>query len=121
IGFRALIQPSLRNICSLGNAEKITILIRNYGTTPLTNIPVTYAINQDTVTEIVPALAPKDSLLYTFIKTEDMSVYQTYHIKAWVSNPSDNYRNNDSSSVYIIQTTPLVNQYPYLEGFENNN
>ncbi len=121
VGFRALIQPSLRNICSLGNAEKITILIRNYGTTPLMNIPVTYAINQDTVTEIVPLLAPKDSLLYTFTKTEDMSAYQAYHIKAWVSNPSDNYQNNDSSSNYTIQTTPMVNQFPYLEGFENNN
>ncbi len=49
-----------------------------------------------------------------------MSVYQTYHIKAWVSNPTDNYRNNDSSSDYTIQTTPLISQYPYLEGFENN-
>jgi Subtilase family/Secretion system C-terminal sorting domain len=121
VGFRALIQPSLKNICSLGNAEKITILIRNYGTAPLVNIPVTYVINQDTVTEIVPLLAPKDSLLYTFIKTEDMSAYQAYHINAWVSNPSDNYRNNDSSRNYVIQTTPVINQFPYLEGFENNN
>ena len=50
-----------------------------------------------------------------------MSAYQTYHIKTWVSNPSDNYRNNDSSGDYTIQTTPIVSQFPYLEGFENNN
>ncbi len=50
-----------------------------------------------------------------------MSAYQTYHIKTWVSNPTDNYHNNDSSSDYTIQTTPLIHQYPYLEGFENNN
>ena len=56
------------------------------------NIPVTYAINQDTVTEIIPILLPKDSLQYSFSKTVDMSAYQTYHIKTWVSNPTDNYQ-----------------------------
>ncbi len=121
VGMRKLIQPGLKNICGLSNAEKITILIRNYGTDSLLNIPVSYAINQDTVTEILPALPPKDSLQYTFTKTADMSVYQLYHIKTWVSSPTDNYRNNDSSGDYTIQTTPLISQYPYLEGFENNN
>jgi Subtilase family/Secretion system C-terminal sorting domain len=121
IAMRGLLQPVLRNICGLSNAEKITVIIKNYGTDTVQNIPVTYAINQDTVTEIVQSLAPKDSLQYSFIKTADMSVYQTYYIKTWVSSPTDNYRNNDSSADYIIQTTPLINQYPYLEGFENNN
>lgn len=121
VGMRALVQPQLKYICNLSNAEIVTVLIRNFGTDSLQNIPVTYAINQDTVTEIVPSLGPKDSLLYTFIKTVDMSVYQSYHIKTWVSSPTDNYRNNDSSADYIIQTSPLINQYPYLEGFENNN
>ena len=121
VGMQALIQPVLKNICALSNAEKITVLIKNYGNDTLQNIPVTYAVNQDTVTEIVNRLAPKDSLQYTFIKTSDMSVYQSYHIKTWVSNPTDNYRNNDSSGDYTIQTSPLISQYPYLEGFENNN
>ncbi|HEV3223482.1 MAG TPA: S8 family serine peptidase [Puia sp.] len=121
VGMRAILQPSLKNICALSNAEIVTVLIRNYGTDTLVNIPVTYAINQDTVTEIVAILPPKDSLQYTFTKTVDMSVYQAYHIKTWVSNPTDNYHNNDSSGDYTIQTTPLINQYPYLEGFENNN
>jgi hypothetical protein len=121
VGMRTLLQPTLKNICALSNAEKITVVIRNYGTDTLLNIPVTYAINQDTVTEIVSNLNPKDSLQYTFTKTMDMSAYQSYHIKVWVNSPTDNYRNNDSSGDYSIQTTPLINQYPYLEGFEMNN
>jgi hypothetical protein len=116
-----LVQPVFKNICGLSNAEKISVLIKNYGTDTVQNIPVTYAINGDTVTEIVPSLAPKDSLQYNFIKAADMSGYQTYHIKTWVSNPTDNYRNNDSSGDFTLQTTPLISQYPYLEGFENNN
>jgi hypothetical protein len=121
VGMRALIQPSLKNVCAFTNAENVTVVIKNYGTDTILNIPVTYAINQDTVTETVAFLAPKDSLQYTFIKTVDMSVYQSYHIKTWVSSPTDNYHNNDSSADYTIQTTPVINQYPYLEGFENNN
>ncbi len=121
VGTRALIQPDLRRVCALGNAEKITVLIRNFSTDTLLNIPVTYAVNQDTITEIISRLLPEDSLQYTFTQTADMSVYQTYHIKTWVSSPTDNYRNNDSSSDYYIQTTPLITSYPYLEGFENNN
>ncbi len=121
VSMRALIQPAIKNVCAFGNAEKITVLVRNYSTETLSDIPVTYAINQDTVTEFIGSLAPEDSLLYTFTRTADMSVYQTYHIKTWVNSATDNYRNNDSSSDYIIQTTPLISQYPYLEGFENNN
>jgi hypothetical protein len=121
IGMRALVAPALKNICAFSNAETVTVLVRNYGTDTLKNIPVTYAINQDTVTEIIPVIPPKDSLQYNFNKSVDMSVYQSYHIKTWVHNPTDNYHNNDSSGDYTIQTSPLVNQYPYLEGFENNN
>ena len=121
VSLRSILQPSLKNVCALSNAETVTVLIRNYGTDTLLNIPVTYAVNQDTVTEIVASLPPKDSVQYSFSKTVDMSVYQAYNIKAWVSDPSDNYHNNDSSGNYTIQTTPLINQFPYLEGFENNN
>ena len=121
VGMLAVIQPTLKNICALTNAEKVTILVKNYGTDTLQNIPVTYAINQDTVTEIMAFLAPRDSMQYTFTKTVDLSEYQAYHIKTWISNPTDNYHNNDSSGDFTIQTSPLINQYPYLEGFENNN
>jgi hypothetical protein len=121
VAMRSLIQPTLKNICALTNNEQVVVIIKNFGKDTVYNIPVTYAINQDTVTEIVAMLAPKDSLQYSFIKTADMSAYQAYNIKTWVSVPGDNYSNNDSSSTYTIQTAPLVNQYPYLEGFETNN
>ncbi len=121
VGMRALLQPVLKNICALSNAETITVLVRNFGTDTLHNIPVTYTVNQDTVTEIIANLNPEDSLQYSFNKTADMSAYQAYHMKTWVSSPSDNYRNNDSSGDYNIETTPLISQFPYLEGFENNN
>ena len=121
VGMQAIIQPVLKNICAFTNAEKVTVIVKNYGTDTIQNIPVTYAINQDTVTENIALIPPKDSIQYTFNKTVDMSEYQQYKIKTWVTNPTDNYQNNDSSADYSIQTTPVINQYPYLEGFENNN
>ncbi|HVY75822.1 MAG TPA: S8 family peptidase [Puia sp.] len=116
-----VLQPNMKNICGLSNAEAVTIKIKNYSTDSLHNIPVTYAINGDTVTETIPFIKPKDSLTYTFTKTADMSAFGAYLFKTWVSDPDDNYHNNDSSQSFFVQTTPLISQYPYLEGFENNN
>ena len=121
VGMRTLLQPVLKNICGLSATETISVLVRNYSTDTLRNIPVSYEINQAIVTESIPVLLPGDSLQYNFHQTADLSDYQLYHIKTWVSSPTDNYRNNDSSADYTVQTTPLVSQYPYLEGFEGNN
>ncbi len=30
VSMRALIQPAVKNVCAYGNAEKITVLVRNY-------------------------------------------------------------------------------------------
>lgn len=120
-GLAALLQPALKNICSLSNAEKVSVIVKNYGIDSLLQVPVTYAVNNDTVTEIIPFIAPKDSVSYTFAQTVDMSAFQAYHVRTWVSYPPDNYHYNDSSRDYFVQTTPLITEYPYLEGFENNN
>ncbi|MDP4130093.1 MAG: S8 family serine peptidase [Bacteroidota bacterium] len=120
-GMVALVQPALKNICALSDAEKVSVIVKNYGTDSLLLVPVSFSVNADTVTENIPFIAPKDSVLYTFSKTVDMSAFQAYHLKTWVSYPPDNYHYNDSSADYLVQTTPLINEYPYLEGFENNN
>jgi hypothetical protein len=120
-GIAAILQPAFRNICSLSDAEKITVVVRNYGTDSLLQVPVTYAVNADTVTESIPFIKAKDSVTYSFSKTADMSAFGLYRLRSWVSYPADNYHNNDSSQEYRIQTTPLISQYPYLEGFEKNN
>ncbi|HVU84535.1 MAG TPA: hypothetical protein VHC50_06830, partial [Puia sp.] len=120
-GITGILQPALKNICFLSDAEKITVAVRNYGTDSLLDVPVSYALNTDTVTEIIPFIAPKDSIVYTFSKTGNMEAFRLYNLRTWVSYPADNYHNNDSSQQYNIQTAPLIDQFPYLEGFENNN
>ena len=38
---------------------------------------------------------------------------------AWIASPGDNYQSNDSVLNFSIHNSPVVNTYPYLEGFES--
>jgi len=120
-GMMALLQPTLSNICGLSNAEIISVQVKNYTNTSLTNVPVTYAINRDTVTEVIPSILPNQTINYSFSQKADLSVYQLYNLRAWVSYPADNYQKNDSLQNISFQTTPVISSFPYLEGFENTN
>ncbi len=115
----ALISPV--NVCNLSNAEVIQVKVKNYSSVALNNIPVSYKINGVTVTESIATIAAKDSLIYSFTQTADMSAFQNYNLSAWVSYPGDNYHANDSLLNINFQTSPLINSYPYLQGFENDN
>ncbi len=117
---RRLLTPVLTNMCDLSPAETISVLVRNYSLDTMRNIPVTYVINNDTVTENISLLNPKDSIVYSFVKTKDMSAYGTYTLRTWVSYPSDNYQNNDTLNELTIQTSPVINSFPYLQNFESN-
>jgi hypothetical protein len=121
VGMLALLQPNLSNLCGLGNADTISVLVKSYTTDTLTNIPITYSINGNAVTETLPAIYPGQTVVYSFAHTADLSAYQNYSLSAWVSYPSDNYRGDDTLPTVNFQTTPLISTYPYLEGFENNN
>jgi hypothetical protein len=121
IGMVALVAPDTSNLCSLSNAETISVKVRNYSNSTATNIPVTYSINGATVSETIPSINAGDSITYTFTQTADLSAYQAYSITAWVHYPGDTYPANDTLSTVNFQTVPLISTFPYLEGFENNN
>ena len=121
LGLNALIQPVLSNICNLSSAEIISAQVKNYSNGTFTNVPISYSINGTTVTETIPSIGPNQTMIYNFSKTADLSAYQNYILGLWVSNPSDNYHKNDSLLNINFQTTPVISNYPYLEGFENNN
>ena len=121
IGILSLVAPDTANICTLTNAETISIKVRNYANSTATNISVSYSINGTTVTETIPSLGAGDSVIYNFTKTADLSAWQSYSIRTWVHYPGDTYSANDTLSPINIQTTPVISSFPYLEGFENNN
>ncbi|HET6254759.1 MAG TPA: S8 family serine peptidase [Puia sp.] len=121
VGTIALVTPDTSNLCSLSNAETISVKVRNYSNSTASNIPITYSVNGTTVTESIPAINAGDSIIYTFTQTANLSAYQAYSIRAWVHYPGDTYSANDTLPPVNFQTTPLISTFPYLEGFENNN
>jgi subtilase family protein/type IX secretion system substrate protein/immune inhibitor InhA-like protein len=122
IGMLSLVTPNLGSVCSLSNAEPISVWVKNYSSSTATNIPVTYSINGVNVTESIPSINAHDSVIYRFSQTANLSAYQGYTLSAWVSYPGDTYPLNDTlAPVITFQTTPLISTFPYLEGFESNN
>jgi len=120
VGMLSVNGPNINGICNLSNAEVVRVTIKNYSPSTLNNIPISYSINGNTVTETVPTLAPYDTLVYSFAHTADLSAYQSYNLGVWVSYSGDNYHNNDSLLNIIFNTTPIISSYPYLEGFESS-
>jgi len=116
----SLEAPMVSGICNLSNAETIKVKVRNYSNVPLSNIPVTYSVNGVNVTESIPSVNAGDSIIYSFTHKADLSAFQTYSLRAWVSAVGDTYAANDSLPVIIFRTVPLVNSFPYLEGFETS-
>jgi hypothetical protein len=116
----SLTGPSLSPVCALSNGETIRLKVKNYGGTPLTNIPVTYSINGVDVTEHIPSINANDSVIYSFTKKADLSAYRSYSVRAWVTAVGDTYIFNDSLPALVFHTAPMVSAFPYLEGFESN-
>jgi hypothetical protein len=121
VGMLSLLSPNLNGICNLSNAEKISVMVTNYSTVTLSNISVSYRINGTVVTENIPSINAHDTLVYTFNQQADLSAFQNYNLSTWVSYNGDTYHKNDSLLNINFQTTPVINTYPYLEGFENSN
>jgi hypothetical protein len=112
--------PQISGICNLSNAETVSIKVINNSKAPVSNIPVTYSINGANVTEQIPSINAGDSIVYSFTHKADLSAFQTYGLRAWVSAAGDTYAANDTLPVISFQTVPLISSFPYLEGFETS-
>ncbi|MFN4313064.1 MAG: S8 family serine peptidase [Chitinophagaceae bacterium] len=104
--------------CGLDAATPIRVTVRNSANTALSNIPVSYRIgNQAVVTETIPAIAGNTSIQFEFAQKTDLSELGNHTLSAWVSLSSDNFRDNDTSSV-TIRNLPVISGFPYLQDFE---
>ncbi|HEY4287673.1 MAG TPA: S8 family serine peptidase [Puia sp.] len=119
IGITALISPDPGSNCSLSSAQAITFKVKNYTSSTVTNVPVTFSINGSTHPEIIPSINGKDSVNYTFTQLVNLSAYGYYTFTGWVKLTGDNYSANDTLAPVTIHTVPLISTFPYLEGFES--
>lgn len=120
VSARALMAPQATNLCHFGQTESVSVSVKNFSNAAATNIPVSYSLNGVTVTEQIPTIGANDSVVYTFTHKADLSAYQLYNLRVWVSAAGDTYAANDSLPSLVFQTVPLISSYPYLEGFEKD-
>ncbi len=88
----------------LGNAEPLTIVVRNYGTDPLSVIPVMYRLDnappvRDT---LFRTLASGDTAWFTFSVPADLSVLKHYKLYATTELPDDQVQINDGLETDIV-------------------
>jgi len=117
VGMMQIVNPS-GALCSSGPAEPVTIKVKNYNPVTLTNVPVSFQINNGTpVTENIASMAPFASVNYTFTQTADVSALDHYTITAWAHYNTDYNSANDTITA-TVHNSPVITSYPYLEGFE---
>ena len=104
---------------ALSDQENIELKILNQGVEPISNLIVSYQINNERIiSETVDAtIAPGDSVNYSFRQKADLFDPGLYAIDAWISSPLDSRINNDSI-VGLIQARQLAN-HPVRLSAEN--
>jgi len=119
-GVTAIVSPN--SGCGLTNLETVTITVKNLGSAPLTNMPVSYTINGGTaVNEFMPGpLAPNATANYSFTTKANLSTPNTYTIVGKTSIIGDALTGNDATTK-LVTAIPSVSTLPYIEGFENGN
>ncbi len=94
---------------SLGSAEAVTILVRNFGLDPVSDVPVQFQLDGDTplLGTITDEIAPGAMIEYTFSGTVDVStVDQVYSISSTTALASDQDETNDAYNASITNLMP---------------
>lgn len=120
VSLEGIASPS-SHACTYSSAETLQVWVRNNVYYELNNIPVSFKLNDGSIiSDTIPSIPAKTSILYTFTNTLDLSTKQIYKINAWTAYTDDDYPQNDSILNFKIYHSPSHNEYPYLATFEEN-
>ena len=105
----------------LSSTELVTVEISNYGGADQSDFEVSYEVNNEIVTEIVPGPVPSGSSIdYIFTQSLDLSTPGGYLITAYTNDDSDNSNNSFSYNVsnYAETCTPVATAGCNLDGIK---
>lgn len=114
-GVTEIIEPNSGN--NLGT-QSIKVRVENFGTSTLTNLPVSYQVGTSAaVNEVISeSIAPNSTLEYTFSQTYDFATPQEYTIVARTNLVNDAIPSNDSTTKTISNASCITKenttQYP---------
>ncbi|MET0637250.1 MAG: S8 family serine peptidase [Chitinophagaceae bacterium] len=115
-----MINSPVLSSCGLGNTETVQVIVRNSSTSVINSIPVYYQIDGGiVVSDVIPSIAPNQSLVYSFAVTTDLSVPGLHDITVWTGLGSDSYNLNDTLRM-SFHNSPVISVFPYLQDFEVN-
>ncbi|MHC1708240.1 MAG: GEVED domain-containing protein [Bacteroidales bacterium] len=125
LGISQYVGPASSEL--LTNNELIQVKIKNYGSDPQVNFPVSYTINGGTPVINVCNLtvAPGAVVDFTFTTPADFSAYNNYNITVCTALPGDQNTMNDCKSVTISKIMPTwtdtmwPQDLPYWTGTTN--
>ena len=103
--------------------ERLSFIIKNYGTTTQNSIPVSYSLNGGPVKNmtLTDVITTNDTSIARYTITEDLGAVGNYSIVAWTSLPGDNNSNNDTLRYTIRHLANSRIILPISESFENSN
>jgi hypothetical protein len=115
------VDTPIVNSCGLNGTTPVRVSVRNSVNSVISNIPVKFRIDGGAVvSEIIPSISGNATVQYTFTATANLATPGTHTIEVWVDYPTDSYRQNDTASATIINSS-VVTSFPYLENFESGN
>jgi hypothetical protein len=120
VGITAITSPRTGN--DLTDAEPVTIIVKNTGTSPALNVPVVFEVDgvvkaSETVAQSLPALI---EVTHTFAARADLSALKTHTIKAYTALTGDLGHDNDTLTLQVTNTGICkVSTFPYQQGFES--
>lgn len=124
VGVYAVHKPAIgRKFTSsaLTATEKISFIIKNYGTATQNNVPVSYRINGGPIRNAVltDIMTAGDTSILFFNVNENLNAAGTYLIEAWTALAGDNNTQNDTLRYTLkhLNNPPLV--LPFTETFES--
>ncbi len=84
---------------NLSGSEVVRVEIRNYGTLPISNFPVSYTYNgSPLVTDTIKlTMQPGDTITHQFSANANLAAYSIYNFKAYAYVPGDNTPLNDTA------------------------
>lgn len=119
VGLMSVVQPMPVG-CSYGASEPLSVQVLNNYNQPQTNVQIYYQLDGGSViNETIPSIAAKDTIIYNFTHTLNLSAYGSHTLNIWLVANGDTYPSNDSLMGIQVRNQPLVAAFPYLENFEN--
>lgn len=126
VGVYAILQPyggRKFTSSSLTTTEKLSFIVKNYGTATQNSINIAYRINNGTIrtATLNDVMPTNDTSIIKFTTNENLSVAGDYKVEAWTNLSGDENAKNDTLVYTIKNLNNLPITLPQTESFETVN